>query len=1584
LDFGGKPITVRSIDPQEPSVVENTVIDCQNSGRGFYFHSGEDSNSVVDGLVITNGYASAGGGIRCYNSSPMIRNCILTRNSANTYKGGAISCENSKPTITHCTITGNFSYYAGIKCHNCSATISNCTIVDNFGYGILSYNGGNNIVTNCIVWNNYRKEIDKRNSTVSYSDVKGGCSGVGNINADPCFVAPQSGNYHLSPYSLCINAGDPNHVSIAGEADIDGEARVINGRIDIGVDEFNYEGPLLRISNEELNFSTYRGQNNPEPQILAIYNSGSGTLIWQIFEECSWLEVTPSNGESFGDTNEVVFSIDVSGLNTGSYSCEVIISADETINSPQTLVVNLQVLGPIMRLSEMDFEFSSNEGGVNPGGQILYISNVGEGILDWTISYECDWLELNPLSGSSTDDVEVILSVNTSGLREGVYNCEVAISEDEPWNNLLTVPVTLIVNAKLRVPSEYQTIQEAVNAALNGDTIFIADGVYTGEGNRDVDFLGKAITVRSENGPQNCIIDCENSGRGFYFHSGEDPNSILAGFTIKNGYAHNGAGIYCNGSSPLIRNCNFIEGSAQEWGGGIYCYKSSPLISNCTFTGNSAFEGGAITTYSYWNYLCSPHIENCHIFGNTASGSGGGINSDCLSTPVISNCLINRNNAGMYGGGGISIFQSNPTINGCTIVDNSTEGSGCGILQWYEFENGSKLKNCIIWGNKFSSAPQAISGPSGPQITVGSEMSISYCDIEGMWIETLPAAIINWGSGNIDADPFFVAPVEGDYHLLEYSVCIDNGDPCYIPGHGETDIDGEPRVMGQHVDIGADEFTAAQIPLIEILPTACEFDANEGGTNPEPRVLSIRNIRAGTLAWQIIEECPWLEAIPSNGESTGEVDRVMLSVDTVGLGEGLYYCEVIVSDTQASNSPQVVQVNLVVRGPEIEVSTERLKFVADEGGANPQDQTFTIRNTGELNIDWEIICDCDWLEVDPCVGSSAGEPDDVAVSVDIRGLTAGQYNCTLTISSVQVSNEPNSVEVIVYVVDDIRRVPQEYPTIQAAINAASSGDTVIVSPGTYLENLSYKGKTISLQSASGPDLTTIRGNGGTVVRMGGGAKIIGFTITGGYADFGAGIKVYGSKSVIRGNIFEGNIQKAGGYGAAIGGSNTSPIIVNNIFRGNKSDNQWLSGVISFVNDSSPLIANNIFENNSSNAIVLTLPGGNRPRVTNNTIVGNRIGIRVDTRVNQNKQVFRNNILIGNQNGLRIEHGWHSYYPTWEYNLVFANNKDYVGIPDQTEISGNISVDPFFDNPSASYYHLSSGSPGINAGDPNYPDDQNETDIDGQPRIIGGRVDMGSDEFHGNNVAPIVDAGEDQTVCAWTDSIAEVVLDGTASHDDDGHRLSYIWAWTIDGNNFTAVGPCPTVELPLGKHRIELIVNDRIEDSEKDEVVITITPSVETLMHFTPQRLNPRSHGKWLKAHLILPEAFGVDDVDADTPATIEPLGINSQYINVLVNEGGLVEIEVAFARADFCSNGPFDGTVIVEGLLTSGQCFYGTDAIRIIPKNLKDFAVFASHWRQTDCGPPDWCSGADLDRSSMVDFADLAMFGSCCFEVVEE
>jgi nitrous oxidase accessory protein NosD len=238
------------------------------------------------------------------------------------------------------------------------------------------------------------------------------------------------------------------------------------------------------------------------------------------------------------------------------------------------------------------------------------------------------------------------------------------------------------------VPGTYPTIQSGIDAAVDGDTVLVADGTYSGEGNRDLDFKGKAILVTSENGPEATIIDCGGSGsdphRGFYFHGGEDTTSVVRGFTITKGYAcadEGGGAFLCAGSSPAIEANIIRESTALEYGGGISCWNySSPTIKGNVIEGNSVehsdSRGAGISCYSY----SSPTIVDNTIAANTALWHGGGI--FCYySSPAIVNNTIKGNTSRWGNGGGISCYSnSSPHIEGNLIVGNTSCAEGGGIL----------------------------------------------------------------------------------------------------------------------------------------------------------------------------------------------------------------------------------------------------------------------------------------------------------------------------------------------------------------------------------------------------------------------------------------------------------------------------------------------------------------------------------------------------------------------------------------------------------------------------------------------------------------------------------------------------------------------------------------------------------------------------------------------------------------------------------------------------------------------------------------------------------------------------------------
>lgn len=367
----------------------------------------------------------------------------------------------------------------------------------------------------------------------------------------------------------------------------------------------------------------------------------------------------------------------------------------------------------------------------------------------------------------------------------------------------------------------YSTIQSAINASSNGDTVLVSDGTYT----ENIDFSGKAITVTSVNGAGSTTIDGNQSGSVVTFATSEGSGSVLDGFKLTNGsghfngyYDYYGGGIYCSGSVPSIVNCNITSNSSPDYGGGIYLDASSPTINNCNINNNTAISSGG---GFFSENICSPVLNDCTIDGNSA-GWGGGIGFYWNTGLTLTNCVISNNTADEGGGieaydstlltkitnsiisgniatdaygGGIGNYSCLFEITNSTIADNtandSTYGKGGGI---YESTSGPSitLTNSILWGNT--------AGASGDQIfDYSGGITVTYSDIEDGWT----------GTGNIDKDPKFVGG--GDYHLTKTSNCIDEGDN-NAPNLPATDIDGDNRIIdgggspAAIVDMGADEY----------------------------------------------------------------------------------------------------------------------------------------------------------------------------------------------------------------------------------------------------------------------------------------------------------------------------------------------------------------------------------------------------------------------------------------------------------------------------------------------------------------------------------------------------------------------------------------------------------------------------------------------------------------------------------------------------------------------------------------------------------------------------------------------------------
>jgi parallel beta-helix repeat protein len=235
------------------------------------------------------------------------------------------------------------------------------------------------------------------------------------------------------------------------------------------------------------------------------------------------------------------------------------------------------------------------------------------------------------------------------------------------------------------------TIQAGIDAAQPGDHVVISDGTYAGAGNKDLDFGGKPITVRSASGdPAMCVIDCRGSGRGFYFHNEEGAGSVVQDLTVRNANIDTGS-VYCCGASPTLTNCTIRDNTAN-CGGGVACSQyACPTLTNCTIRDNLAAYGAGVWCFEY----SSPTLTDCTITGNANGDFGAGV--DCYdSDPTLTNCTIAGNTAA-YGGGALHCLHASPTLTNCTISNNFGGASGGGV--YCRLDSSPTLTDCTITGN---------------------------------------------------------------------------------------------------------------------------------------------------------------------------------------------------------------------------------------------------------------------------------------------------------------------------------------------------------------------------------------------------------------------------------------------------------------------------------------------------------------------------------------------------------------------------------------------------------------------------------------------------------------------------------------------------------------------------------------------------------------------------------------------------------------------------------------------------------------------------------------------------------------------
>jgi hypothetical protein len=837
-------------------------------------------------------------------------------------------------------------------------------------------------------------------------------------------------------------------------------------------------------------------------------------------------------------------------------------------------------------------------------------------------------------------------------------------------------------------------IQQAADASAPGDYIVVSNGIYAGPV-----VITQPIGVFAFGGAQFTVIDGHGTNQCVWLTN----NTRLYGFTITNGRAQNGGGVWCASSNVFVTNCVIVGNFASNQGGGVW----GGTLGRCTLSGNSANAGGG-AAYAL--------VENCVVSNNASIASGGGGVFQC----ALNNCLLTGNSANTNAGGG----ALGGMLSNCTLTENQANSGGGA--------ESAVLNNSIIYLNH---------APTGE--------NINACTMNYSCTTPLPAT----GTGNIDADPVFVDVVGGNFRLDYTSPCINAGNNALVVDPSDWELDGNPRISGGRVDMGAYEFQGGAAPVITVQP---QSQTVHSGSNV---VFTAGADGAPPLLWQ------W----QFNGVAIPGATNATLTLNQVTTNQSGNY-SVAVTNAQGFDHSQVA--TLVVWDSAPTITTQPQSQTVAVGGS----VTLTADAVGSLPLFWQ------WQFDGNAILNATNS------SLVLGPLTSAQEGAY----SVIVSNAfgvaiSSNAAVNVAVGGGVSYVWQNSPnptppytnwataahSITNAVDFAAPLDQIVVTNGTYEDMLNID-KPVILLSVNGPQVTVIDGGPVTLVDR---ASLSGFTVsTGSGGPYGPGVSCLTTNAFVTNCVISGH-QSWGGFGGGANGCTlVDCLLLNNM--ATNGGGAYASTLINCV------VSNNAGGGVSWCTVFNTLiisntaygDGADSSTLYNCLLIGNG---NPDTyyyySVAASGSTLYNCTLSGNTLGAVSSKLYNciAYYNTGAGGVNYdpSCTLNYCcTTPMPTNGVGNITNAPLFVSPDTLDFHLQATSPCIDAGNNSYA--LTSTDFDGNPRIFNSTVDMGAYEYQGPG--PL-------TFQAWLQYYG-LPTDGSADYiDSDGDGMNNWQEWVAGTN-----------------------------------------------------------------------------------------------------------------------------------------------------------------------------------------------------------
>lgn len=757
--------------------------------RGVYLTNG----AVLAGFTITNGTTSEqsfslGGGVYCQSTNCQVTNCVLIGNSAGygagVYQGTLLNCTLFGNTaavvgggayqsvLEGCAVAGNNSTQGGGGVAN--SLLSNCTLTGNAA-GTSGGGAYQSTLNNCInYYNTAPTDPNATGSTLNYCCTTPlPAAGTGNIDSEPQLASLS----HLAPTSPCRGAGS---AAYAVGLDIDGEAWA--NPPSMGCDEYSsglFTGPIsVRIVASYTNCATE-------------YTLGFTGWIWGKVSASSW---------DFGDGTTVGYRPYTSHTWTNGGDFPVVltaynqdypggISATATVHVVGQPIhyVSLASTNPVPPYTSWDTAATNIQAAVDvataPGESVL-VSNglysVGGTHTSIATTNRVTILQkirLSSLNGPLVTAIQGQRASAGGGLGPDAVRC-VSLASGAVLDGFTLTNGTTAANdygGGVYCQSAAATV---TNCILSANYAYLGGGAYSGN------FINCTLQFNSAYSSgggcyQSTLTNCTLYSNGANNNGGGAVNVTLYNCTLSG----NRAGNYGGGmASSTLNNCS-LDHNTAEYGGASYL----GTLNNCMVTNNYGYTDGGGMYYGTAN--------NCWFLGNGAGqaidrGEGGG----AAYYGTLNACMIVGNNAAWNGGG-----TYNSTVNNSVLSGNSTLYGGGAY--------GGTLKNCTVVGNS------GFFGGGGVDQCTCQNSIICYNTQAGGTNNYADANTFNYcctspdpgaGSGNITNEPAFVNFASGDLHLQSNSPCINAANNSFSPA--TTDLDGNPRIAGGTVDLGAYEF----------------------------------------------------------------------------------------------------------------------------------------------------------------------------------------------------------------------------------------------------------------------------------------------------------------------------------------------------------------------------------------------------------------------------------------------------------------------------------------------------------------------------------------------------------------------------------------------------------------------------------------------------------------------------------------------------------------------------------------------------------------------------------------------------------